>query len=823
MATTASLYGGDAANWKASNIIVSSGASLVLAGGSAGQFTSSDFAALLPGLTTVNSNGLLAGAILGIDVAETLAITSAVANSTGAGGGAITLRKFGNGTLTLTASNSYTGGTLVNAGRLVGDAASIRGALTNNSAVTFDQAGSGTFSNVISGTGSVTKSSAGTLTLSGANNYSGGTLISAGRLEGNTTSLQGLITNNAELAFNQTNSATHSSRISGTGSLYKTGAGTLTLSASNSYSGATVIEAGRLAVTGTNTNSAVTVNSGASLSGSGRIGALTVDGTVAPGNSIGTLNAGSTVLDAGGAYELEMLNFTGAAGTTGWDLLAAAGNLTLSNTIDNPFVINLKSLRNSTTPGLSTNFNANLNYTNTFITYTGSLSGTAFNQNLFTVNTSGFSNTFGGAFRVITNAGGLALTYLASFDPNAPYSWTNGAGGWSTIPGWTNGATPTNGAAIIVQGVGGVSSNNGLVSSLSSLVFSNTSTSATLNGDALAIGTNGIANRSSNEHVVNIALSMAGATTVDAASNNITINGSITGAGALIKSGQSTLALGGANTYGGGTLISGGRLEGSTRSIAGNVTNNASLLFNQTTNGTYAGSVSGSGALIKSGNGTLIMTAENTYSGATTVESGRLVVNGTNANSIVTVESGASLSGTGSVGGGLIVGGLLAPGNSVGTLTAGNTTFDGGGAFELEVFDWVSSAGTGWDLLAVNGDLTLNATTNSPFTIHLVSLQNTNTPGLSVDWNQASSFTNTFVTYTGSLLGTAFSPGLFVVDTTGFQNSFDGTFGVTAVSGGLALFYTPVGFGVPEPGTWAAAALLAGGAAFVRWRRARGR
>jgi len=204
------------------------------------------------------------------------------------------------------------------------------------------------------------------------------------------------------------------------------------------------------------------------------------------------------------------------------------------------------------------------------------------------------------------------------------------------------------------------------------------------------------------------------------------------------------------------------------------------------------------------------MMRPNTYSGATTVEAGRLVVNGTNANSTVTVESGASLSGTGSVGGGLIVGGLLAPGNSVGTLTAGNTTFDGGGAFELEVFDWVSSAGTGWDLLAVNGDLTLNATTNSPFTIHLVSLQNTNTPGLSVDWNQASSFTNTFVTYTGSLLGTAFSPGLFVVDTTGFQNSFDGTFGVTAVSGGLALFYTPVGSGVPEPGTWAAAGLLVG-------------
>jgi len=55
-------------------------------------------------------------------------------------------------------------------------------------------------SGVMSGTGSLTKTGAGTLTLTGANTYSGGTTVSAGRLAGNTTSLQGAITNNVPQA-----------------------------------------------------------------------------------------------------------------------------------------------------------------------------------------------------------------------------------------------------------------------------------------------------------------------------------------------------------------------------------------------------------------------------------------------------------------------------------------------------------------------------------------------------------------------------------------------------------------------------------------------
>ncbi|VEA70722.1 Extracellular serine protease precursor [Serratia rubidaea] len=83
----------------------------------------------------------------------------------------------------------------------------------------------------------------------------------------------------------------YSNDISGHGGLTKEGIGTLVLTGNNSYSGPTLVNQGLLAVNGT-LASDVTVQDGGVLGGSGRIGSLTANAgaTVAPGNSIGTLN-----------------------------------------------------------------------------------------------------------------------------------------------------------------------------------------------------------------------------------------------------------------------------------------------------------------------------------------------------------------------------------------------------------------------------------------------------------------------------------------------------------------------------------------------------
>ncbi|MFM9616301.1 hypothetical protein ACKI18_48615, partial [Streptomyces niveiscabiei] len=76
-----------------------------------------------------------------------------------------------------------------------------------------------------------------------------------------------------------------------------------------------------------------------------------------------------------------------------------------------------------------------------------------------------------------------------------------------------------------------------------------------------------------------------------------------------------------------------------------------------------------------------------TLSGQTTVEAGKLSVNGSLANSAVTVLAGAALGGNGTVGSATIQsGGVIAPGNSIGTLSVnGNLVLAPGSLYEVEI------------------------------------------------------------------------------------------------------------------------------------------
>jgi autotransporter-associated beta strand protein len=113
-------------------------------------------------------------------------------------------------------------------------------------------------------------------------------------------------------------------------------------------------------------------------------------------------------------------------------------------------------------------------------------------------------------------------------------------------------------------------------------------------------------------------------------SDVITFPGVISGMGSVTQAGIGTTILTADNTYSGGTTIAGGRLQlgngGTTGSIVGNVVDNGALVFERSGDKkTFNGLVSGTGNLVKLGNDTLVLTANNTYSGETTIESGTLV------------------------------------------------------------------------------------------------------------------------------------------------------------------------------------------------------
>jgi autotransporter-associated beta strand protein len=235
---------------------------------------------------------------------------------------------------TLTAS----GGVVVTAGTF-GGTGTLLGNLTDTSSASFSYGG------VIAGNSRLTMNNASaTLTLANTNTYSGTTTVSAGTLQvGNGLSgsinnsgavtvtgsgklaldlvtgsiFSNAVTDNAQVIAEGTG-YTIASQIAGSGSLVKAGNGTVTITGSNTYKGATTINAGTLLVnntTGAGTGSgAVTVNKGATLGGSGTIGGamtLTNGGVLEPGAGstgvAGTVLHGSSIVwNGGGTLTLQI-------------------------------------------------------------------------------------------------------------------------------------------------------------------------------------------------------------------------------------------------------------------------------------------------------------------------------------------------------------------------------------------------------------------------------------------------------------------------------------------------------------------------------------
>ena len=280
------------------------------------------------------------------------------------------LAKIGAGTLTLTGTNTYTGGTTISAGTLQigngGTIGSIVGDVTDNAVLAFDRSDSVTFGGAISGTGDVVNLGTGTLILTGTNTYSGGTTISAGTLQAGSAAsfspnsaftvnsildLNGFNNTIGSLSGNGTvlnNGATTATLTAGNDNtnttfggvlkdgtsvlqLTKSGTGTFTLTGANSYTGTTTVNSGSLIVDGSIASGQTLVNAGGFLGGHGTIGGnLVNNGIVGQVNSPGTLTvSGNYTQNTGGTLRI------GVAGLAPGqhDLLAVNGHAAVAGTL----------------------------------------------------------------------------------------------------------------------------------------------------------------------------------------------------------------------------------------------------------------------------------------------------------------------------------------------------------------------------------------------------------------------------------------------------------------------------------------------------------
>ena len=245
--------------------------------------------------------------------------------------------KDGDGIIWLRGVNTYTGGTTVNGGILIGNTDGLQGDITNNSGLAFYQVTDGTYAGRLEGAGTLFMYGPGVLTLTGNNTYTGGTAFSgiiriandsnvgassgAVLMAGGTLQAAADITSARQFVLGSPGGAFDTNGfnivsngvISGAGSLTKTGMGALTLNAINTYSGPTLVNAGRLAVNGSIASN-VTIAAGGELGGTGAItGNVINSGRIARGEGIGNININGNVTFAPASTFTVKANAAGAS------------------------------------------------------------------------------------------------------------------------------------------------------------------------------------------------------------------------------------------------------------------------------------------------------------------------------------------------------------------------------------------------------------------------------------------------------------------------------------------------------------------------------
>jgi len=607
------------------------------------------------------------------------------------GPGTLTLNN--SGTLILDVSNQLTGAVTINSGTLQIGNGDTLGSLGNNPPVTdngtlaFNRTDTVTVGNLISSGGGVSYLGSGTVNITAQSTYSGTTLLGNGLVHlgapenggvagplgnGGTISMNG-----GWLQYSSLNSYDYSGRfntagaqalnvdtagqnvtwatgLSGASTLTKIGLGALTLSGGNTYTGNTVISNGTLQV--------------ASLAGNLSLapGTTLVLGS---SNVVTTATLGGNLALNGAALVFDITNLANAS------TLTVAGNLSPSG-VTTIVLANTNALPNGSYPLLAVS---------------GTLGGSAANFSVASQTPKTYTIAYvpGTPNQVVLNVTGPILSY--SWVGNGLYPPGGGPNYWdiNTSTNWTETGSVVvpnyvfnNGLPVVFDDTAAVSAVIIPAAVSPSSVVINTANGYTFSGAGGISGSTGLTLNNSGTVALN---------TVNTYTGPTTING-----GTLAVGADNALGSDPGTATAGNLVLNGGTLQATTgftlnakRGLAvgptsGSGTGTIDVPGGQTL--TYGGVVAnngaGTGGLTVTDTGTLSLSGTNTYTGATTVDSGELDVSAWGATTLGTVTVGTSGTGTLGINGGTLnLGGnacYVSSGGGVGVVnqTAGTVAFN---------------------------------------------------------------------------------------------------------------------------------------------------